>query len=223
MSIAARISVLSAACLILLLGDSRGLRANWTCYTSLVCNGWDGDYCYSGYYEESCYDPGHPDIVPPEDPGGGAERWPCSNDYLPNEQDRIRREYDQFNTAEKPTCADLVCCHSSTYFSMGEYNYNGYHSLAWITGSLKTNLDGIRSDFGRAITLSSGYRCPEKNQDVGSSYPRTSRHMFGRAADIWPVGEASTQAWQDGIEDAASQRGAVVVKYSNGAVHVQWN
>lgn len=43
-------------------------------------------------------------------------------------------------------------------------------------------LDSIRSKFGKAICVSSGYRCEALNKAVGGV--QTSRHQFGLAADL---------------------------------------
>lgn len=43
-------------------------------------------------------------------------------------------------------------------------------------------LDPVREAWGKPITVTSGYRCPELNRIVGGS--KTSHHMRGMAADI---------------------------------------
>ena len=43
-------------------------------------------------------------------------------------------------------------------------------------------LDPLRQAWGRPLTISSGYRCPELNKAVGGS--PTSHHLRGMAADI---------------------------------------
>lgn len=44
-------------------------------------------------------------------------------------------------------------------------------------------LDPLREKYGKAIHVSSGYRCPAVNKAIGGSL--TSQHMQGEAADIW--------------------------------------
>lgn len=46
-------------------------------------------------------------------------------------------------------------------------------------------LDDIRENWGSAIKVNSGYRCPQLNKAVGGS--TTSVHMIGLAADLTPV------------------------------------
>ncbi len=43
-------------------------------------------------------------------------------------------------------------------------------------------LDPLREAWGKPITVTSGYRCPELNRIVGGS--KTSHHLRGMAADI---------------------------------------
>lgn len=43
-------------------------------------------------------------------------------------------------------------------------------------------LDPLREAWGRPLTVTSGYRCPELNRAVGGS--KTSHHLRGMAADI---------------------------------------
>ena len=53
----------------------------------------------------------------------------------------------------------------------------------------ETVLEPLREAFGRPITVSSGFRCPELNKAVGGA--RTSQHLLGQAADIHaPTGTA---------------------------------
>lgn len=44
-------------------------------------------------------------------------------------------------------------------------------------------LDPLREKYGKAIHVSSGYRCPAVNKAIGGSL--TSQHMNGEAADIY--------------------------------------
>ncbi|MDD5295807.1 MAG: D-Ala-D-Ala carboxypeptidase family metallohydrolase [Rhodocyclaceae bacterium] len=51
-------------------------------------------------------------------------------------------------------------------------------NLAWL---VTTALEPIRTTFGYPIHISSGYRCPEVNEAVGSK--PSSQHLLGQAAD----------------------------------------
>lgn len=46
----------------------------------------------------------------------------------------------------------------------------------------KEVLQPIRNKYGRAITVTSGYRCPELNAVIGGA--KNSQHVLGQAADI---------------------------------------
>lgn len=43
-------------------------------------------------------------------------------------------------------------------------------------------LDELRGMFGKAVVITSGYRCPDHNARVGGK--QNSAHLFGKAADI---------------------------------------
>lgn len=45
-------------------------------------------------------------------------------------------------------------------------------------------LEPLRQWYGKPITISSGYRCPELNKVVGGA--KNSQHMTGEAADLQP-------------------------------------
>lgn len=51
-----------------------------------------------------------------------------------------------------------------------------------LTSLVDNVLDPLREAWGKPITVTSGYRCPELNRAVGGS--ATSDHLKGRAADI---------------------------------------
>lgn len=51
-------------------------------------------------------------------------------------------------------------------------------NLGWLVG---TALEPIRATFGYPIRITSGYRCPEVNEAVGSK--PSSQHLLGQAAD----------------------------------------
>jgi len=55
-------------------------------------------------------------------------------------------------------------------------------------------LEPARAYIGRPVYLSSGYRPPEKNAEVGGV--KESDHTKGRAADIW-ASQAGPETWQE--------------------------
>lgn len=79
-------------------------------------------------------------------------------------------------------------------------------------------LEKTRSHFGKPVQITSGVRCRKRNSQLSGSSP-VSKHMEGKAADIWIVG---TQPNNDAL--VKWFRGQSVVGYSYtgfGAVHVE--
>ena len=62
--------------------------------------------------------------------------------------------------------------------------YGAHEPYGVFHSNLITAIDNIREEYNQPIVLSSGYRCPQGNTNVGSKYPTTSYHMFGRAVDM---------------------------------------
>jgi hypothetical protein len=173
----------------------------------------EGDYtCKADWWVESEY-LGYDEITI-------QVNYLCSGD---TPRTTIRAEYKARNIGESlwPACSDLQTNYSSTYFSSGELNNNGWHELFWSTSAQRTGLDATRTAYGAAITTSNAYRCPDKNVSVGGA--SGSLHQFGRAADLVPVGEAMTQSWRDTIRNhAAATSGNVEAIDETDHVHVAW-
>lgn len=81
----------------------------------------------------------------------------------------------------------------SKNFRVSEFvcNGNGCCSTAKIDESLVSYLQKIRDHFGKAITITSGYRCVTHNKNVGGA--SASRHTKGQAADIVVKGIAPVE------------------------------
>jgi hypothetical protein len=82
-----------------------------------------------------------------------------------------------------------------------------------------------------AITVTSGYRNPQRNVDVGSQFPVGSRHVWGRALDLTVAGanatlwarlrQAGANAGNTSIcEDGPTQRPCNDPRIDH--VHIQW-
>lgn len=56
--------------------------------------------------------------------------------------------------------------------------------LQYIDQDLVAKLEKVRMEYGEGIIITSGYRCPHHNQEVGGK--QNSSHMAGLAADIVP-------------------------------------
>lgn len=78
------------------------------------------------------------------------------------------------------TIAEL--CRSNTADRLGINNRCKKEHVIALTALVDNVLDPLRSWYGKPLTVSSGYRCPELNKAVKGS--PTSQHMKGEAADI---------------------------------------
>ena len=56
------------------------------------------------------------------------------------------------------------------------------------TQALMLQLEILRDELGAAITITSGYRSPEYNEQIDGA--KNSRHMLGEAADIMVAGRS---------------------------------
>ncbi len=74
-------------------------------------------------------------------------------------------------------------------------------------------LDKIREAVGGPVYVSSGYRCPEHNAEVGGV--QNSQHLYGRAADIFVDGLTPLQ-----LAALAERAGADGIGIYDDFVHV---
>lgn len=81
----------------------------------------------------------------------------------------------------------------SANFKVSEFacHGNGCCSTVMIDEKLVEYLQKIRDHFGKSITVTSGYRCPVHNKNVGGA--TGSRHAKGQAADISVKGVAPAE------------------------------
>lgn len=88
------------------------------------------------------------------------------------------------------TCQKGKITKLSTFFNSTEFDChgNGCCSSTPINKKLVEYLNKIREHFGKPITITSGYRCPIHNKNVGGA--TGSRHSKGDAADIVVQGVA---------------------------------
>ena len=70
----------------------------------------------------------------------------------------------------------------STNFRVNEFACEDGSDVVFVSDGLVQVLQAIRSHFGRAVTVSSGYRTPSHNKKVGGA--EYSQHLYGLAADI---------------------------------------
>ncbi|WNX87354.1 D-Ala-D-Ala carboxypeptidase family metallohydrolase [Emergencia timonensis] len=54
-------------------------------------------------------------------------------------------------------------------------------------------LEKARTHYGKAMQITSGLRCKKRNAELAGSSP-VSKHLEGKAADVWIVGTAANNA-----------------------------
>lgn len=124
-----------------------------------------------------------------------AHRWfankACPGDWLYNRLGDLATEVTAkigsatvTTTQKEHTYAKGSKTKLSTNFTANEFdcNGNGCCTETVIEPELVEILQKIRSHFGKAVTITSGYRCPTHNSKVSKS--AKSLHTMGQAADI---------------------------------------
>ena len=71
-------------------------------------------------------------------------------------------------------------------FNAREFRCRDGSDTILVDEALTVVLQCIREHFGKAVTITSGYRTPEHNAEVGGS--KSSQHLLGRAADFYVEG-----------------------------------
>lgn len=79
----------------------------------------------------------------------------------------------------------------SANFTVKEFACSDGSDAVLVAPRLVMVLQSIRSHFGKAVTINSGYRTPQKNAAVGGA--AQSQHCYGTAADIVVKGVAPAQ------------------------------
>ena len=74
----------------------------------------------------------------------------------------------------------------SPAFKVREFRCRDGSDAIMIDQTLVVLLQAIREHFGKAVTITSGYRTTEHNAAVGGS--KSSQHLLGRAADFYVEG-----------------------------------
>ena len=70
----------------------------------------------------------------------------------------------------------------STNFTVKEFACSDGSDVVFVSPELVEILQKIRTHFGKAVTINSGYRTVTKNKAVGGA--TYSQHLYGMAADI---------------------------------------
>lgn len=115
---------------------------------------------------------------------------------------------------------------SSAHFAKSEFRCPcgkcGGYPAGVTSAKLLTILEGLRSHYGKPITITSGQRCASYNTRVGGI--SNSTHKTGKAADFYIPGICDTSAGRSQVRDYAYKLGASY-SYCNtsgmgNAVHV---
>lgn len=70
----------------------------------------------------------------------------------------------------------------SPHFRVQEFRCKDGSDPVFVDTALVELLEQLRAHFGKAVTITSGYRTPTHNAKAGGT--RFSQHLYGRAADI---------------------------------------
>ena len=122
------------------------------------------------------------------------------------------------STAAAPLIQAFPDAQISKNFRLSEFR-PGKHSYEYIrlSPSLVATLEEIRVRTGRPITVTSGYRPPAYNREIGGV--SNSCHIDGLAADIYCDGLSTDQLY-DICEQVIGYRGGVGYYPKSGFIHV---
>ena len=110
----------------------------------------------------------------------------------------------------------------SPHFHVREFRCKDGTDTVMVDEALTVVLQCIREHFGKAVTITSGYRTAAHNAEVGGS--KSSQHLLGRAADIRVQGVSveDVAAYAESLMPDWGGVGRYPVKAgrANGWVHV---
>ncbi len=110
-------------------------------------------------------------------------------------------------------------CRSTTAKSKGIDNTPAGEIPSKLQTLIEELLDPIRESWGQAITVNSGYRCPELNAAVGGV--ATSQHRKGEAADLNAGDPAKNRMLFDKVVDL-QQAGMIEFDQLIDESHYKW-
>jgi hypothetical protein len=96
----------------------------------------------------------------------------------------LRQEYLDYG---RPVpAANLIGTPTATAnFTVAELTANNNYGTIIVRGGLAAVAQAIRTGYGRGLILSSAFRCPQRNRQVGGA--AASIHMSGGAVDLHPL------------------------------------
>ncbi len=101
-----------------------------------------------------------------------------------NTETILRQEYVDY--VRPVPAANLIGTPTATAnFTVAELTANNNYGTIIVRGGLAAIAQAIRTGYGRGLILSSGFRCPQRNRQVGGA--AASIHMSGGAVDLHPL------------------------------------
>ncbi len=137
-----------------------------------------------------------------------------------DERDQCRQEYIDMKKDRIPARNEFSNGGGSAHYSFNDLNY-GHYNWAIVTQGLYDGLEATGANLGWYENLSSGYRNPIHNAEVGGK--SESRHIYGRAADI----DGDTEEENNEIYEAAKLTNPIeILREPNDNdprwIHVAW-
>lgn len=96
------------------------------------------------------------------------------------------------------------------HFKVKEFACKDGSQVVFIDDHLVSVLDILRNQIGKPVIITSGYRTPTRNKDVGGA--RYSYHMRGMAADIRVNGMSAKEIANKLNEIVPNEGGIIVYK-----------
>jgi hypothetical protein len=118
-----------------------------------------------------------------------------------DERDIIRQEYIDFGAPQIPSRDNLITP-ANTSLNTGNYTLILDEGMLAVLKDVTQRYNRLNTGM---ISISSAYRNPRRNIEVGSLHPITSKHVWGSALDL-VVSPANASTWQH-LHQAGSEGG----------------
>lgn len=186
---------------------------------------------YRPYAQLLCGFPADCASIPASQIGGNnsGEVTPCGNAIV----DTMHNEYQDptYQTPYRPECYEFANAGGTTNFTWNELNGgfgqgNPHSPWGIVTQALRNGLEETRTVYNRGgIRITSGYRCPHGNAQVGGV--ANSPHIHGSAADMYSDDHPWTQEEFNRLSEAARLAGAAHRTtwdtYADRHLHARWD
>ena len=137
-------------------------------------------------------------------------------------QSDLEEEYEDEGLTGWP-CSKFSTAHSHLILQDGDTEHGKHDGYGFVHADLAGGYSSTKSNYGKSMNITSGYRCPAGDRAAGGS--GRGWHVFGRAVDIVPatVNDAEWQA----LLDAVIRAGAIGIidnsSYpSKPHIHARW-